>query len=254
MPLSRRVRILTSSLPSTLWFRAALTLCSLQIHTTRLLGRRDSRLQDALLLDYWLIQLTQSGPFAIPYTAHGAEHLGHTPDDKCGIVYAGVHLPCYSVAIRSLVDLDAMPDLAIAASVSIDEDGCYPLVGLKEKLPASPPGAGALLRTKRILSENGSVVSMLDSHIGMALTTHLLQLAGRFGARVVLFWTERDPSGAIHVTFAAPPFEVCDTEFKVQANLQAISQERDRIVRDVNAGVTVSLPLPQAGTSLTGVE
>lgn len=233
MPLSRRVRILTFFIPRIWWFRTSMVLASVQTRLTRLLGRRDAHLQDSLLLDYWLVQLTNVGPFPIPYEVVGERHLYHRPEDKNGLVYAGVHLPCYTVAIRALEDLNAKPNIAIAAAVSIGSDGCYPLVGLKERLPALQPGAAAFMRTKRELKANGSVVSMLDSHIGMPLTHQLLQLAGKVGARVVLFWTEFSADGNIKVVFSDPPYSICDTDEKVKANLDAICIERERILTSI---------------------
>ncbi|WP_446744555.1 hypothetical protein [Silvibacterium acidisoli] len=233
MPLSRRVRILTFFIPRAWWFRTSVILASGQTRLTRLLGRRDAYLQDSLLLDYWLVQLTNVGPFPIPYEVIGARHLYHRPGDKNGLVYVGVHLPCYTVAIRSLEDLQAKPNLAIAAAVSIGSDGCYPLVGLKERLPAVEPGAAAFMRTKRELKANGAVVSMLDGHIGMPLTHQLLQLAGKIGARVIAFWTEFSADGTIRIVFSDPPYPVCDTDEKVKANMDAIHIERERILTSI---------------------
>jgi hypothetical protein len=230
IPLSLRVRIVTALLPRSLWYKALVLFCNAQTRTTRLLGRRDAVLQDSLILDYWLVQLTALGPFTISYKAVGSEHLRRREDEVSGVVYCGIHLPCYTVAMRAMEDLQASADFAIAAPISIGPDNKYPLVGLRARLPAVPPGRAAFMKVRTELAKNGVVCSMIDSHIGEPLTHHLLQLSGKVGARIVFFWTEVERRGNIRVIFALPPHEICDTDAKVNENLRAIDIQRQRIL------------------------
>jgi hypothetical protein len=231
VPLSARIGWVATVIPNHLWFSAINRLCLLQTWITKLLGRRNATLQDSLLLDYWLVQMTVHGSFQIPYTSEGSVHLLKNPDDRFGLVYCGVHLPGYTVAIRALDELGARPNFAIAAPVSIGSDGRYPLVGLSSRLPAIEPGISALVKTRSELARGGVVVSMIDNHIGEPLTSQLLKLAGKIGSRVVFFWTDRSDDGSIKVIFSSPPHPFCESESKVVENLAEIDNQRQRILQ-----------------------
>ncbi len=229
--LSRRAALI-SRRPPDQWFRIAVLLSRLQWGFYRLVWwRPDILLRTSVLLDVYLHELSQLGEFPIPWQVVGAEHLSQVTDKQPGgVLYCAGHVPFFSAHARVLLHLDAAPSLVIALAEAIDAEGGYPLPGLKKSIPALPPGTSSLVRVYRALQAGGTVGSMIDAYPGGPLRPQLFRLAGKTKTRILFLFSELDEAQGMKFTVALPPYPVCDTEDKVQANLKAYDGERRRIL------------------------
>ncbi len=235
--LSRRAALIARR-PPTLWFPAAVLLSRLQWGFYRLLWwRPDILLRTSVLLDVYLYELSKLGEFPIPWRIEGAEHLSAGPalgdeggGERGGTLYCAAHLPFFSAHARVLLELNAAPALVIALAGAINAEGGYPLPGLKKSIPALAPSTSTLVKVHRALKGGATVGSMIDAYPGGPLRPQLFRLAGKSGTRVLFLFSELDATRRMRFVVAQPPFPVCDTEEKVQANLRAYDAERQRIL------------------------
>ena len=231
--LSRRAALVARQ-PAERWFGTAVKLSRLQWGFYRILWwRPDILLRTSVLLDVYLYELSKLGEFPIPWQVEGAEHLAepNVPHEGGGgTLYCAAHLPLFSAHARVLRELNAAPSLVIALAKAIDADGGYPLPGIRHTIPALPPSTSTLAKVHRALRNGATVGSMIDAYPGGPLRPQLFRLAGRTGSRVIFLYSELDATQGMKFTIAPPPFPLCDTEEKVQANLLAYDIERRRIL------------------------
>ncbi len=235
LPMSRRAALLAALLPRRYWFRGVTWICSAQGVLARLGGHPAPGVYTAMAREGYFIELTQHGAFPILYRVIGAEDLRMTEADRGGLLYAGMHLPLMGVSVRALGELGVPPWFAIAAADSISADGRWRPTGYPKGMPAEPPGAGAMLRARTTLRARGVVGSLIDEGVRGPLSGSLMRLAGRMGARVILFWSELDAHGEVLLTYQTAPHPIPDTEEKVQANLALLERERERIFTALTA-------------------
>ena len=229
IPLSRRARLIARHLPPARWYGTAVTLTRLQWGVCRLLWwRPDILLRHAVFLDLFLLELTQYGPFPIRSRIEGAEHLPQPGSRTKGYLYCTAHVPLFSAQVRVLREIDAAPPLVMALSGAIGTDGCYPIPGLRERVPAVPPGAKTMVRIRREIQSGRTFGSLTDEYAGGPLKPQLFRLAGRLEAPLLFIFSELDRDGAIKLSVVPPPYPLCDTEEKLQANLLAFNTERQR--------------------------
>lgn len=243
--LERRARIIAKTLPPRRWYRAAVVLTHLQWAICRLLfWRPDILLRNSIVLDRLLLELMQFGTFPISWRAVGAEHLPCGGSNDTGVIYCTSHLPLFALQARVLYELDATPSLVIALAGAIDAEGTYPMPGVKDRVPALPPGGRTIARVMRQL-QNGKVVgSLMDEYPGGPLKPQLLRMAGKVDAKVVYLFSELDDQNCIRLTAALPPFPGCKTEEEVQANLAAYEKERQRILAPFHGSRRSAQPRP----------
>lgn len=243
--LSRRASLIARR-SSAVWFATAVHLSRAQWGFYRLIWwRPDILLRTSVLLDVYLYELNKLGKFPIPWHVVGAEHLG------CGLtgvryeggtLYCAAHLPLFSAHARVLEEMNAAPSLVIALADAINQEGGYPLPGLKKSIPALPPSTSTLVKVHRALRSGATVGSMIDAYPGGPLKPQLFRLAGKTGSRIVFLYSELDERQRMKFTIALPPHPVPDTEEKVQENLLAYDKERKRILAHYRGDHPASQP------------
>lgn len=179
------------------------------------------------MLDHWLWELTDIGPYPIPWILHG-EDVIKAADPRIGTVYCWIHEPLVEVPMRAFLELGYPEAMVVADRGRIVDDGKYRVLGMKTRLTAIPADRYALGRAKRSLNEGTSVVCLADEYLGGPLLPYVLQLAGRVKARVVFQWAVRRPDGIIEVTFINAPRPHCETDEAVHENLDFLSAAQQR--------------------------
>ena len=233
LTLQHRALLFRSVVPRRFWFRCVLALGRAQAIVARMAGSQECARYESSCVDRWLAELTFSGSYPIQYRVEGAEHLARTAADEAGIVCCSIHVPLARVMMRACADLGAAPDSIIAAPININREGRWLPAGHPEGFRAIAPGSGTLQRARTILAKGGRFASMLDADVGLPLRPALMQLAGTVRARVVLCWAEMDANRTIAVTFQTAPHAIPDTEEKVCANLAALDEQRQRILKNL---------------------
>jgi hypothetical protein len=233
--LGRRARWIVRTSPPGDWYDWAVKLTRLQWALCRCAWwRPDIARRNAVFLDLLLLELNESGKFPIRWRVEGREHLGggQNPGDP-PILFCSSHLPFFAVHMYFLRELEVPPALVIALEGAIGPNGCYPIPGLQEGVPAVPPGPKSLVRVKRALQNGDSVGSMMDEYAGGPLKPQLLGLVGKVRARPLFLFSELDADGAAKLTIAPLPFPACDSEEAIQANMAAYDRERQRILLSI---------------------
>jgi hypothetical protein len=189
-------------------------------------------LTEAVMLDNWLVELTRSGPFPIPWTISGTEVI-EAADPAIGTLYCWIHEPLAEFPLRPSMELGYPEPVVVADPGRIVDGNRLPVAGLERRLQAIPADRYALSKARTFLQEGVGVVCLLDATMAGELYSHALQLAGQIGARVVFQWARRRQDGTIDVTFASAPQPHCQTEEAVQENLAALRAAQQRALREL---------------------
>lgn len=235
----RRVRLLAAIVPARHWFRAAIWMSRWHARITCAVGKSRPGIKEAYLRDDWLYELSRLGPFPVPMQVSGAESLQVTASDRRGIVLCATHIPLIMSVIRAAILTGHKPDLIVAAphNIRLENNQIQP-TGMSEGVPAVPPGPNALLRIRTILRRKGLIACTLDGHVD-GPSPDLLMLAGRLGARVVIYRTSLTPNGIVNVSFQNAPYPFCDSEEAIEANMRAIQEDERRVFASLD-GLTDS--------------
>lgn len=233
--MQRRARVVAAIVPRRHWFRVAVLMSRWHARITCTFRRNRRGISEAYLREDWLIELSRLGPFPVPIRIHGAELLKPTASDHAGVVMCGTHVPLIMVVMRATILAGCKPELVVADpdNMALENGMLYP-TGLREGVPTAHPGPAGLLRIKTILRKRGLVVSTLDGHAGGPSRPDLLVLAGRLGARVVIYRPELAPDGVVDVSFHNAVHPFCDSDEAIEANMQAIRQEERELLAQLD--------------------
>lgn len=234
-------RLIATLLPPRLWYWPVFRLSywTAPVFRLRPAGPDNDRFHQALLLNRFLGMFTRAGrPFPIPYRVVGATALLEAARDNRGMILCSAHVPLVKVGLRAVMEMGLTPTAAIVETPT--EDQRIAIWGLDERLPAILVAPNVLVRARTVLRNHGSVALLIDARSGLPYSPNILRLAGKMGARVVFFFTELQPDGHIEVLFLAPPDPYCSSEETIQANLQALDREVQRIL-----GRTSSVAIPE---------
>jgi len=232
--------LITLFFPPRVWYLTALSISRALVPAFRM--RRHGAIHDILhearLVNRFLAMLTRRGvPFPVPYRIKGVSALFDAAAHTGGVIYVSAHIPLVKVAARAIIETVGMPTRCIALDPDVNEQ--IAVWGLVQRLPALRPVANVLVRSRSILRAGGSILLLIDPRPGVAYSPNMLRLAGKVGARVVLFFSELMPDGHVEVLFLTPPDPFCRSEEGVQANLQALDREVVRIAgRHLQPAVT----------------
>ncbi len=178
----------------------------------------------ALMLDFWLRELSFGGPFPIPYRVTGAEVV-RSPGAK---LYTWTHLPLTELPLRVGLEQGGEPPAVVADPGNIVNGGEVLVLGWKgrvEALRANDPLL--LLRVRSRLAQGRSVVFLADQFLGGPLSDVPLRLAARLRVPVVFQWAELAPDDVVEVAFCQAPHPGHEAEAALEANL-AFLREHNR--------------------------
>lgn len=229
IPLRRQARIVALVLPARYWYRAAIRVSSLHARVTAMLGGGDRMLTEAMLLDNWLQEMTFCGEYPIPWRGAEIEGLNHSEPGR-GVLYCGTHLPLFDVPLRALLEMGHEPPLIVADPGRIFGENELVVPGLKQRCRTIPVSPYVLMRIRTELRDGGSVGCLADVVLGAPISSNILRLAGRVGARVVFNWAERQPDGVIDIHFVEAPRPYCESEEDIEVNMEFLRRENRRIL------------------------
>jgi len=210
--LERRAGLLAATLPARYWFRAAVLMSRWHALLTNIFGKSRRGISEAYLREHWLVELSRRGPFPVPLRVTGAELLAPSAFDRGGVVLCATHVPLLMVMLRAAILSGHKPELVLAHPDNMTwGDNAVQPTGLSEGVPAVPPGPGGLLKIRTILRKKGLVSCTLDRHAGGPNHPDVLVLAGRLGARIVIFRADLAPDGVVNVSFRHPMHPYCES-------------------------------------------
>lgn len=227
LPLSRQAALVRHALPRRLWFRAAVLLARTQ---GSLIGRvgGNGPFTTAVMLDFWLRELSFGGEFPIPYRVHGAE-IVQTPGPK---LYTWTHLPLTEVPLRVGLELGGEAPAVVADPGNIVGDNEVLVIGSAQRVEAIPADDQLLLRVRSKLATGKPVVFLADQFLGGPLSDVPLRLAARMRVPVVYQWAELGGDGVIDVTFRFAPRPPADEDAALQEDLEFLRQRnREALAR-----------------------
>jgi len=169
----------------------------------------------ALMLDFWLRELSFGGFFPIPYRVTGAEVVC-TPGAK---LYTWTHLPLTEVPLRVGLEQGGEPPAVVADPGNIVGDNQVLVVGWKERVEAIPADDQVLLRVRKKLAAGSPVVFLADQYLGGTLSDVPLRLAARLRVPLVFQWAELASDGVVEVTFRYAPRPLSEDEEALEENL-----------------------------------
>ncbi len=239
-PLKRQVRVVAMVVPVSHWYAAA--ECVSRAHGwVAQLASRNGRLTRALVLDYWLRELTLRGPFTIPWRIEDVSGLQHAEPGRA-IFFCWTHVPLIEFALSTLVELGQQPLMVCDEGMMVDTNK-FVAPGLADRMDAIPARTSSLRRVLASLRAGRSVAWLADPLLGGRISSQTLRLVALSGARLVFGWGERDGDGTIAIRMVDPPFPDCETPAAIEANLEVLRRERRRILRELGSIDEVGAPL-----------
>lgn len=214
LPLERQARIVRWVMPRRLWFASAVRMARVQGRIVARMGGNGA-FTTALMLDFWLRELSFGGPYPIPYRVKGSE-VCRTPGPK---LYTWTHLPLTEVPLRVGLELGGEPPAVVADPGNIVGDSQLLVVGWKDRVDAIPADEQLLLRVRSKLVAGIPVVFLADQFLGGPLSDVPLRLAARLRVPLVFQWAELAPDGVVDVEFRFAPNPLNASEADLQANM-----------------------------------
>lgn len=222
LPLSRQALMVRRLLPRRLWFRAAVAVSAAHGRVVERMGG-NGPFTAALMLDFWLRELSFGGEYPIPYRVKG-EDVCRAPGPK---LYTWTHLPLTEVPLRVGLEIGGEPPAVVADPGNIVGENELLVVGWKHRVEAIPADDQLLLRVRTKLATGAPVVFLADQFLGGPLSDIPLRLAARLRVPVVFQWAELAKDGVVDVEFQFAPYPFCEDEEAMQKNL-AYLRERNR--------------------------
>lgn len=223
LPLARQATLVRHILPRGLWYRAALSISRTQGRIVRQIGG-NGEFTTALMLDFWLRELSFGGPFPIPYRITGAEVV-RSPGAK---LYTWTHLPLTEVPLRVGLEVGGAEPAVVSDPGKVVGQNEFLVFGWSRRIEALPADEHLLGRVKRTLRAGKSVVFLADQLLGGPLSEVPLRVAARLHVPLVYQWANLQPDGVMDVTFQLAPFPMSRTEAEIAANLDFL-RERNRV-------------------------
>ena len=208
--------------PRAAWYGTALTVARLQGRLVARMGG-NAAFTTAMMLDFWLRELSFGGVFPIPYRVKGAE-VGRTPGPK---LYTWTHLPRTEVPLRVGLEEGGEPPAVVADPGKIVNEREFLVFGWKEHIEAIPADEHLVRHVRATLKQGRPVVFLADPFLGGALTDLPLRLAAKAGAPVVFQWAELAADGVLDVEFRLAPQPMNEDDAAIEENL-AFLRERNR--------------------------
>ncbi len=222
LPLTRQARLVRRVLPRSLWFKTAVAMARAQGGLVARMGG-NGPFTTALMLDFWLRELSFGGEFPIPYRVTGADVV-RSPGPK---LYTWTHLPLTEVPLRVGLEQGGESPAVVADPGNIVGENEVLVVGWTRRVEAIPADDQLLLRVRSKLAAGRPVVFLADQFLGGPLSDVPLRLAARLRVPVVFQWAELAQDGVIEVTFQFAPESGWDEERGIAANVQFL-RERNR--------------------------
>ena len=220
VPLSQQALLVRRLFPRRLWFRVAVAIAAAQ---GRLVGRMGGNgpFTAALMLTYWLRELSFGGQFPIPYRVVGAE-VCRSPGPK---LFTWTHLPLTEVPMHVYLDVGGEPPAVVADPGNIVDDREVLVVGWHKRMQAIPTDEQLLLRVRSKLMAGTPVVFLADQFLGGPLSDVPLRLAARLKVPLVFQWAELGADGVVEVEFRYAPFPLSEDEAAIRANLDFLQRK-----------------------------
>lgn len=226
LPLSRQARLVRQAVPRRLWFRTALAIARTQGHLVARMGGNGA-FTSAMMLDFWLRELSFGGYFPIPYRVQGLDAL-LAPGPK---VYTWTHAPLTELPLRVGLQEGCVPPTVVADPGNVVGDNELLVVGWKERAKAIPADDALLRRVRSTLRGGTPVVFLSDAYLGGPLSDVPLRLAAKLRVPVVFQWAELAADGVIDVTFQYAPHPPEGGEAALEANLAFLRERNREILR-----------------------
>ncbi len=221
LPLSRQAAIVRRVMPRAVWYRTALTMARLQGKLVEQMGG-NAAFTTAMMLDFWLRELSFGGVFPIPYRVTGAE-VCRTPGAK---LYTWTHLPLTEVPLRVGLEVGGEAPAVVADYGKIVNEREFLVFGWKEHIEAIPADEYLVRHVRAKLKEGRPVVFLADPFLGGELTDLPLRIAAKVGVPVVFQWAELAEDGVLDVEFRLAPRPMSEDDAAVGENL-AFLRERN---------------------------
>jgi hypothetical protein len=222
LPLSRQASIVRHLLPRNQWFRTAVWMAKMQGRIVARMGG-NGPFTAALMLDFWLRELSFGGEFPIPYRVQGADVV-RTPGPK---LYTWTHLPLTELPLRVGLEVGGEAPAVVADPGNIVNESQVLVVGWRDRVEAIPADDQLLLRVRSKLAAGRPVVFLADQYLGGPLSDVPLRLAARLRVPVVFQWAELGTDGVVDVRFQFAPQPLIDDEAALERDL-AFLRERNR--------------------------
>ena len=232
LPLNRQAAIVARLLPRGLWYRAALAIARAQGRLVERMGGNRA-LTTELMLDYWLRELSFSGPYPIPYRSHGME-ICLTPGPK---LFSWTHLPLTEVPMRLYFEGGGAPVVVVCDAGNIVGDNEFQVFGWAERMEAVLADSHLVSRVVRTLRSGKSVVYLVDAFLGGPISDVPVRLAGRLRVPLIFQWTELADDGTLDVTYREAPCPYSRTEEEIAENIAFLRESRARTLTRLGWGV-----------------
>jgi hypothetical protein len=223
LPLSRQAQLVRSLLPRKRWFQTAVLMAKFQGRIVARMGG-NGPFTTALMLDFWLRELSFGGEFPIPYRVQGAEVV-RTPGPK---LYTWTHLPLTELPLRVGLELGGEPPAVVADPGNIVGENQVLVVGWRERVEAIPADEQLLLRVRSKLAAGKPVVFLADQFLGGPLSDVPLRLAARLRVPVVFQWAELGADGVVDVRFQFAPQPLIQDDAALGCDM-AFLREQNRV-------------------------
>ena len=221
LPLQRQAALVARLLPPQLWYGAALRMARAQGRLVERMGG-NRVLTTELMLDFWLRELSFSGPYPIPYQCQGLE-LCLMPGPK---LFSWTHLPLTEAPLRPFLEASGAPLAVVADPGKIVGDNQFQVFGWAQRLQGLITDGGLLRRVMGTLRGGTSVVFLSDPYMGGPLSEVPVRLAGRAGVPLIFQWTELAGDGTLLVTFREAPCPYSRTEEEIAQNMAFLRDAR----------------------------
>lgn len=222
LPLSRQASLVRRTVPRRGWYRTALAVARLQGRLVARMGG-NGPFTTAMMLDFWLRELSFGGEFPIPYRVQGAEAF-LLPGPK---IYTWTHLPLTEVPLRAGLEGGCEPPAVVADAGKIVGNREFLVFGWKDRMEAIPADDHLVRNVRAKLKQGRPVVFLADPFLGGPLSDLPLRIAALVGVPVVFQWAELADDGVLDVTFQMAPRALAEGEAALEADL-AFLRERNR--------------------------
>ena len=233
LPLDRQAAIVARVLPARHWFRAAVTISRMQGSLVSRMGGNGA-LTTALMLDFWLRELSFSGPYPLPHRAKGLD-VCLAPGPK---LFCWTHLPLTEVPMRAYLEAGGEPVAVVSDAGKIVGENEFQVFGWKERAEALPADDHLLSRVRTTIRSGKSVVFLADHFLGGALSDVPLRMARKLRVPLIFQWADLAEDGTLEVTYREAPYPYSRTEAEIAANLSFLAHARDRTLAALGWGVS----------------
>jgi hypothetical protein len=220
--------IIACFFPSYLWYKTAFYVTNYSKKFCY--AFRDRKLSDyqkhGNQLDKLLSLLTRKNTFAIQYSIDTSKVTKDTINQ--GEVYCTSHLPLTKVAIRAFIENEKIIDYALIGSNT--KNNLFSIWGSSVKIKTLIKSPYVLLKSKRILEQNKSIVLMIDDPKNGFYSPNMLKIIGKTNSKLILFYTYFKKNGKIITEFLDPPYPYCLTDYEIEANIEFLKNLNNNII------------------------